>query len=304
MGYCLVSALCFYLTYLWVAPVIILKQNYPRAALFSIIIFFLVVLSRYVLEFWFFKPYLSFDNYMGRVPSLSYYLSNIFYFYIPSYYVYGLMYFFAQRWYANQQRQQEILKERLHAELSFLRSQVNPHFLFNTINDIYSLAYQKSDLAAEALLKLSVILRYMLREGSEELMPLYREVEYLDNVIDLQRIAAKGQANIRFIKEGHIGEQRVASLLFIAFVENAFKHGLLDDPKEPVQIYLKADNQQLELTVKNKKSDGLEDPGAGIGLNNVRRRLTLLYPGQHDLIVNEGADYFNVHLLIQLNNEN
>jgi len=298
--YYLVSGICFYLSYFLVAPYLIVKRKYTPAFLLTLFTFIAVVSTRYALEFWFFKPVLHFDNYKGGVPDLSYYLSNIFYFYFPSYFVYGLMYFFAQRWYDNQQRQQELLKERLHAELTFLRAQVNPHFLFNTINDIYSLSYQKSPLAPEALLKLSVILRYMLREGNEDLMPLNREVEYLENVIALQRIASKGAACITFEQEGYIGDQPIASLLFIAFVENAFKHGVVEDPNAPVEIYLKADNSSLKLLVKNKKSHGLEDDTAGIGLKNVRRRLELIYPNRHVLEVNDNKESFMVELSIEL----
>jgi two-component system LytT family sensor kinase len=299
LGYTLVSAVCFYLSYLWVAPVLIIRRKYVQAFLFAIITFAVTVLVRFVLEFWFFKPVLQFDNYFGRIPGISYYLSNIFYFYIPSYFIYGLLCFFVAHWYNSQQRQQQLQQQRLHAELSFLRSQVNPHFLFNTINDIYSLAYQGSPLTADALLKLSIILRYMLREGSEDPMPLNREVDYIDNVIELQKIASKGNAHINFIKEGFIGEQPVASLLFIAFIENAFKHGVLDDPATAVNIYLCADNSSITFSVKNKISVGMEDATPGIGLKNVRRRLELLYPGHHTLIFSDIDGYFIVELFIK-----
>jgi two-component system LytT family sensor kinase len=300
LGYYLVSGVCFYLSYFLVAP-LILKRKYPVALTLTLLTFILVVLTRFALEFGFFKPTLHFDNYRGRIPTLSYYLSNIFYFYFPSYFVYGLLSFLAERWFDNQQRQQELEKERLNAELAFLRSQVNPHFLFNTINDIYSLSYKQSPLAPEALLKLSVILRYMLRDGSEEFMPLNRELEYLENVVELQQIASKGSAYITFMQEGYVGEQPVASLLFIAFVENAFKHGVLDSPNTPVEIHLKADISVVEFKVENKKSHSLEDTTAGIGLKNVRRRLELMYPGRHVLRVSDEEDTFIVELMIKLN---
>ncbi|MBB2148309.1 sensor histidine kinase [Pedobacter gandavensis] len=299
--YDIVAAICFYCSYFLVAPQLILKRKYALSLLLALLTFVLIVFARYALEFWFLKPVLHFDNYFGRIPKVNYYLPNVFYFYFPSYFVYGLMYFFAESWYKNNQKQQEMQKETLTAELAFLRSQVNPHFLFNTINDIYTLTYQKSEQAPEALLKLSVMLRYMLREGNEELMPLNREVEYLENVIALQRIAAKGEAYVNFVQEGYIGEQPVASLLFIAFVENAFKHGVLDDPEHPVSITLKADNNSVEMTVRNKKSNGLEDETGGIGLTNVRRRLDLIYPGKHELRIEDRDNFFTVVLSLKLN---
>jgi two-component system LytT family sensor kinase len=299
LGYTLVSAACFYLSYLWVAPVLVIRRKYVQAFLYTVITFAITVFVRFALEFWVFKPMFHFDNYFGRIPGMSSYLSNIFYFYIPSYFIYGLMCFFVAHWFNNQQRQQDLQQQRLHAELAFLRSQVNPHFLFNTINDIYSLAYQGSPLTADALLKLSVILRYMLREGSEEFMPLNREVDYIDNVIELQKIACKGNAHIIFIKEGVIGEQPIGSLLFIAFIENAFKHGVLDDPAKAVNIYLHADNSTITFSMRNKISEAMEDETPGIGLNNVRRRLELLYPGRHTLAIGGADGYFAVELFIE-----
>lgn len=186
------------------------------------------------------------------------------------------------------------------AELSFLRAQINPHFLFNSINDIYSLSYQSSPLAPQALLKLSVILRYMLKEGNEETVALSKEVEYLENVIELQRIASKQQANIIFIKEGYIGHQPIASLLFIAFLENAFKHGVLDDPTCPVEIYLMADNYSVNVSVSNMVNDHLKDSTSGIGLKNVKRRLELIYPDKHQLHIEQLDNKFMVELTIKL----
>jgi two-component system LytT family sensor kinase len=173
--------------------------------------------------------------------------------------------------------------------------------LFNTINDIYSLTYQKSEQAPEALLKLSVMLRYMLRDGNENFMPLNREVEYLENVIALQRISAKGMAYINFTQEGYMGDQPIASLLFIAFVENAFKHGVLTDPQTPVNIYLHADNAGVIFNVSNKKNLGYKDSKGGIGLSNVQRRLQLMYPDKHQLTITNNADLYQVNLILKQN---
>lgn len=236
---------------------------------------------------------------MGHPWPFQRYLSNIIIYYFPSYFVYGLMYFFAENWYKNNRRNQELQQEKLNTELAFLRSQINPHFLFNTINDIYSLTYQKSEQAPEALLKLSVMLRYMLREGNEDFMPLNREVEYLENIIALQRISAKGMAYINFTQEGYIGDQPIASLLFIAFVENAFKHGVWNDPQQPVEVYLHADNAGIIFSVSNKKNPGHKDSKGGIGLNNVQRRLQLMYPNKHQLTINNNADFYTVNLILK-----
>lgn len=300
IGFCSITALCFYSNYLFVAPQLFVKRNYFKAVLYIALILIALISWRYIVEFWFFKPVLGFDNYRGRPVTAEYYISNIFYYYFPAYFIYGVIYFFAENWYRTKQREQELQKEQAAAELTFLRSQINPHFLFNSINDIYSLTYQHSDQAPVALLKLSEILRYMLREGNADLMPLQSEIKYLENVIELQRISAKGNAYINLSVEGYIGNQKIATLLFIAFVENAFKHGVMTDSANPVQMHLKATNDRVQFSIRNKKNNDQKDKTGGIGLNNVRRRLLLMYPGKHNLVIADDPEFYTVNLELQL----
>jgi two-component system LytT family sensor kinase len=251
--YILIPLCCFYSACVVVAPQIILKKNYFKAGLLTLLTLAVAVGLRYISEYHFFLPVFHYDNYRGHPWPMSNFVENVFFYYFPRYFVYGLMYFFAENWYKAKQLHEELQKEKAVAELEFLRSQINPHFLFNSINDIYSLTYHRSELAPSALLKLSDILRYMLREGREDSMPLQSEIKYLENVIELQRISAKGNVNINFTVEGYIGSQKIATLLLIAFVENAFKHGILTDPKNPVQINL------LELIYPDKYSLTVDD---------------------------------------------
>lgn len=298
-GYITIPIACFYCSYFFVAPQLFVTKRYFLALLYTVFTLAVIVALRYLLEYHFFLPVLGFDNYNGHPWPMWDYVDNIFFYYFPKYFIYGLMGFFAKSWYINEHLKQELENERSSAELTFLRSQLNPHFLFNTINDIYSLTYQKSEQAPEALLKLSELLRYMLREGIENLMPLRQEVHYLENVIELQRISAKGKAYISFGLDGYIGEQKVASLLFISFVENAFKHGVLNDPLNPVQIHLTGTNDDITFSVGNKKNQDQKDKTGGIGLNNVRRRLELMYPGKHQLDIIEEDELYNVNLVLQ-----
>ncbi|MBO9562528.1 MAG: histidine kinase [Niastella sp.] len=299
IGYHSIDALCFYGSSLVVAPYLFLKKRYGKALLLAILLLAVMVAWRGLLEFGFFKPVLDFDNYFGKQVPVSYYVMNIFWYYFPKYFVYGLVYFFAESWVRNRNRQEALQREKLTTELAFLRSQINPHFLFNTINDIYALTYQKSDQAPEALLKLSELLRYMLREGAGDFVALQSEIDYLNNLVELQRIGAKGNAYIHFEIEGYVGSQQVASLLFVAFVENAFKHGILNDPAHPVSIHLQASSDRIDFTVRNKYNNSQKDKTPGIGLANVKRRLELLYPGKHNLQITEGTDYM-IHLTLQL----
>lgn len=300
IGFYSIAALCFYGSYLLVAPLLFLRKKYVKALFMAVLLLAALVGWRYVVEFWFLKPVLGFDNYKGRPVSAQYYIGNVFWYYYPKAFVYGLMYFFGESWLRTRNREQALQQEKLITELAFLRSQINPHFLFNTINDIYALTYQKSEKAPEALLKLSELLRYMLREGTDDFMPLQSEIDYLNNLIELQRIGAKGNAHINFEVEGYVGLQKVASLLFVAFVENAFKHGVLNDEATPVKIMLLVTNNAIDFTVSNKTNNNQKDKTGGIGLSNVKRRLELLYPGKHKLEVTTG-DYYIAHLQLQLN---
>ncbi|RFZ92771.1 histidine kinase [Mucilaginibacter conchicola] len=297
--YQIIPISCFYASYFFVAPQFFVHKRYVHGVLYSVLTLIGLVTLRYVLEYYFFIPVLHFDNYRGHPWPVTDYVENVFFYYFPKYFIYGQLYFFAESWYRDKQLKQELLQEKSTAELAFLRSQMNPHFLFNTINDIYSLTYQRSERAPDALLKLSELLRYMLRDGNADMMPLSREIQYLENVIELQRISAKGDAYINFNVEGYVGQQQVASLIFISFVENAFKHGVLNDRDNPVDIHLTATGQAISFAISNKKNNAQKDHTGGIGLSNVKRRLQLIYPQKHELDVKDDGEFYNVNLVLQ-----
>jgi two-component system LytT family sensor kinase len=299
IGYLVIPVFCFYCAYYFVAPQLLVTRKYFKAVLLFLLTITGAVALRYSLEYFFFLPVLGFDNYRGHPWPASDFIENVFWYYFPKYFIYGLMYFFAENWYKTRQLQQELQKEKSTAELAFLRSQLNPHFLFNTLNDIYSLTYQKSEQAPEAVLKLSELLRYMLREGTEDFMPLIQEIQYLETLIKLQLISAKGNAYIRMNADGVLGEHTVASLLFVSFVENAFKHGILNDPLNPVSIRLTAGVRNISFSISNKKNQDQKDKTGGIGLNNVRRRLELMYPDKHQLEIVDSKEHYNVNLLLK-----
>jgi len=298
-GYLAIPVFCFYCAYYFVAPRLFVARKYFKAVLIFLLTVAGAVVLRYSLEYFFFLPVLGFDNYRGHPWPVSDFTENVFWYYFPKYFIYGLMYFFAENWHKTRQLQQELQKEKSTAELAFLRSQLNPHFLFNTLNDIYSLTYQKSDQAPEAVLKLSELLRYMLREGTEDFMPLAQEIQYLETLIKLQLISAKGNAHIQMAAEGVLGEYTVASLLFVSFVENAFKHGVLNDPSNPVRIKLLTGDGNICFSVSNKKNQDQKDKTGGIGLSNVRRRLELMYPNRHQLDIIDDQEHYNVNLLLK-----
>ncbi|WP_299708888.1 histidine kinase [uncultured Pontibacter sp.] len=214
----------------------------------------------------------------------------------------GIAYGYVVSYFKTQEEKKELEKAKLATELAFLKSQINPHFLFNTINDIYALTYQKSDLAPDALLKLSGLLRYMLRESEQEQVLLTKEADYLQDVVELQKIGLKGNAYIAYSCEGISAHQHIAPLLLISFVENAFKHGVCTDPAHPIIISLVVEEETLLFSVFNRKNRDQKDRTGGIGLTNVRRRLELLYPDRHKLEIVEDDYTYTVDLTLQLNN--
>ena len=207
------------------------------------------------------------------------------------------------QWMAIERGKQDLENEKLTSELGFLKSQINPHFLFNTLNNICSLARKKSDETESALIKLSDIMRYMIDDSKEDKVMLSKEIEYLQNYIDLQRMRLSGKVRIDFTITGDTESHQIDPLLLIPFVENAFKHGVsyLEEPL--IRISLAVSDSRLSFHVENTKFRNKGDDlraEPGIGLRNVRRRLELLYPGRHELRITEEDELFRVDLTIQL----
>ncbi|WP_233524485.1 sensor histidine kinase [Mucilaginibacter conchicola] len=203
-------------------------------------------------------------------------------------------------WFLNERVQRDLENQRLSAELSFLKSQINPHFLFNSLNSIYSLAYQKSDTTPEAILKLSEIMRYMLYECNDNQVDLSKELQYLQNYIDLQKIRFGNKAFINFEVLGEVTTQQIVPLMLISFIENAFKHGIANDAQHPINMRINVEEGRLYFFIQNKKHSHNRDAIGGIGLPNVRRRLALLYPGKHNLEIRDEADTYTCQLSLVL----
>jgi two-component system, LytTR family, sensor kinase len=198
---------------------------------------------------------------------------------------------------------QERETESLKTELLFLRSQVSPHFLFNVLNNMVALTRKGSDQLEPSLIKLSSLLRYMLYEAAEEKVPLEKEVEYLKSYVDLQTQRFRKNIAVNVILKEMDGAYEIEPMLLIPFVENAFKHGVSLDPDAKIEIELEARNGILQLLVRNKfveEETVIKDKSSGIGLNNVTRRLNLLYKNQHTLLINKTKGWFTVSLQLNL----
>ncbi len=193
--------------------------------------------------------------------------------------------------------------ENLKTELSLLRSQVSPHFMFNVLNNMVALARKNSDQLEPSLIKLSSLMRYMLYETDEETVPVEKEIEYLQSYIDLQQQRFGKKVSIKTCFNLADNNYQVEPMLLIPFVENAFKHGtgLVEDAQ--IIVELKAENKQLHFTVRNKHnkdSEEIKDVTSGIGLPNVQRRLNLLYGKNHQLVITNDGEWFIATLKLNL----
>lgn len=204
-------------------------------------------------------------------------------------------------------KQQEVLELKNSAkesELQFLKSQINPHFLFNNMNNLYSYAVERSPKTPEIILELSSVLRYMLYEGRAHFVPLKNEIEHLENYVNLSKLQIEGRGEVNF-KIGEISSNnRIAPLILTVFIENAFKHSASSQTKDiTIDIAVKVDvNGILQFSCVNnyQEQSNTKSLDSGIGLENVRKRLGLIYPKAHDLKIKTEDNYYLVDLKIDL----
>jgi two-component system LytT family sensor kinase len=287
----------FYINFLLFIPKFLDKKRYWAYTLFIIITIIAYGFGKYGVGL-LFKQYVLVRA-KGEVITFSaFFLSTIFTSLIFVFLSTVLK--FTTDWFLNERIQHDLENQRLSAELAFLKSQINPHFLFNSLNSIYSLAYQRSETTPEAILKLSEIMRYMLYECNDNKVDLSKELQYLHNYIDLQKIRFGNKAFIDFKVMGNVTNQQIVPLLLIAFIENAFKHGVANDVTSPIKLLINVDECNLHFYIQNKKHTHNRDAIGGIGLNNVQRRLNLLYPGKHKLNIRDEVDTYTCELSIVL----
>ena len=205
--------------------------------------------------------------------------------------------------YQREQTQQQLIKEKLEAELKFLKSQIHPHFLFNTLNNLYALTLKGSKKAPEMVLKLSSLLDYMLYESNVPKVPLGREIALINNYISLEKLRHGDKLQVEFDFTVDSLECKISPLLLLPFIENSFKHGTSKTNKAAkVKIDLNIEGKWLTMKVCNQKQDALHFAKnyQSISLDNVQRRLKLLYPNQHKLTIENGKEEYKVILRIQL----
>ncbi|HYG20625.1 MAG TPA: histidine kinase [Ohtaekwangia sp.] len=209
--------------------------------------------------------------------------------------------YLSKQWYVQRELLQQIRLEKLNTELDYLKAQINPHFLFNSLNTIFFQIDKQNLEARETLGKFSDMLRYQLYECNGNAIAIGKELAYLKNFVDLQQLRRNGHDVIEFNVSDDVSDFSLPPMLLIPFIENAFKHvSNFTDRKNEVKIALKRDDNILSLQVINTTSNGTASSPGGIGLKNARRRLELLFPDRHTLAVKKTTDRFEVNLTLEL----
>lgn len=295
-----VDILAAYFTVYYLLPQFLLKKKYLLFGVTFIASAAIAILLQRAILLELVYPYLYPDSASANSP---FWRINPFYSFIN---VYTVVAFFAtikllKYWYQNQQYKLELENKNKSSELALLRTQLNPHFLFNTLNNIDSLIHSNQEKASDAIIKLSDILRFMIYD-TKDAISLNKEIEYLKNYIALQKLRLKDPDFVEFKIEGDFTDKSIAPMLFIPFVENAFKHGLKKVESPGIVIHLKCNKDSVLFKVSNKYNDDIEfskDKTAGIGLANTKRRLELLYPDKYDFSIKKQDGIYLAQLEIK-----
>jgi len=292
-----------YANYLVLIPVFLKKKRYIPFTIFNIInlaIFSFLVFTVSVI---------SFKN--GSIHNGGNFEHHILFtlsvFYVIFFIAASTMLYFAQEWYKLKDVANKLIlieKEKIESEHNALKAQLNPHFLFNTLNNIYALSIAKSDNTPKVVLKLSGLMSYILYECKEDFVPLQKEIDFLNNYIELEKIRTK-KLKVEFIIELNGSDFKIAPLILIPFVENAFKHSKTESHDSTIEMSLKVDElANLDFYCINNIGDEkttIENKYRGLGIDNVNKRLSLLYPDKHQLKLSTDKNTYKVELSIKLN---
>ncbi|HCR55004.1 MAG TPA: sensor histidine kinase [Cytophagales bacterium] len=291
------AAIISYANYFYLLPRLLEKKQILEYLLKFIILFAVVITIRILFDRYLHggatehrSGYLNSTRYIVQVVT-----SNLFIVMFVS------MLRFAQDWFDLEAKRKEIEREKLVTELNFLKAQINPHFLFNTLNNLYYLAYSKSDNTTVVIDKLSKMMRYMIYDSNHPKVLLSKEIEYMENYVSLERLRLNDETPIHFEVKGNLNDSKIAPLIFITFLENAFKHGVSNTQKDCwVRVLIEVNGKECIYTVENSKLTRDEETKSGIGLANIKCSSDLSYPNDHELHVQNLEDKYSVQLKLNL----
>lgn len=257
------------------------------------------VFVRYAVEESFLPAFFGIRNYNEKTNLIFYFFDNIFYGSTTIFI--STTFWFFKYFVTVEVEKTELVEAKKTAELQALKTQINPHFIFNSLNNIYSLVYQKSEKALPALEELSQLLRYSTKDLEKDFITLDKEIGYVESLIALESLRIKNPELLVIEKNINFPKLNISPMLIVPFVENAFKHG--DFREKGFELKIVDDNKMLHFHLLNFKKQKMKDSTSGIGIGNVKKRLEILYPKKHELIIKESETEFVVDLKIDLRNE-
>jgi two-component system, LytTR family, sensor kinase len=291
----------FYLFYLLLVPLFLNKKKLTEFLGISFLIVLIMPFFGYTILFLSRALFEGTFHNFYRTYSLRMHMSGYYPVLIAA--VFGSFFRVIINWFTAMNQKAELDKQKLAIELDLLKSKLNPHFLFNTLNNIDSLIHQNPEEASAALIRLSDMMRYLTYETSSEVVNLSREIEYIRNFIELYRIRIKTPEDIRFENEGDLNIM-ISPVLFVPLIENAFKFASFRNKKPCVDIHLSSGNGVVNFEISNFYDNNLNNPEpghSGFGIINLKKRLDLTYPEKHKLIIEPGDSLYHVKLTINTN---
>ncbi len=290
-----IFAYIFYTNYFLLIPKLLLPKKYLKYCLALLLVWFVA-----------YALFIGHGYLLYQLTDKIQYFSSRLTFYYPVifYYIFFTVISFGARLLSDWFKTQALSEQLAKAELALLRHQISPHFLFNTLNNIYLLVKRKSDAAPEAVLKLSELLRYNLIDNIDEKVPLSKELEFIDSFIELQKLRMPYPKIIQYEKSIASSDTGIYPLLLIPFIENIFKHGLINTPEAYAKIDITVNAGILSLRTENLYKDQYKDETTGIGTNNVMKRLDLLYGSDYKLEIEDDGQHYISNLTIKIGSPN
>lgn len=286
----------FYFNYFFIMPRFYKKGKTGKAWIAWILLMFGFTAARYGIEEVLYKHWFGITNYYPGTSAFYYIYDNL---YIGGpLIVMSIMFWILDDNLKKQKERYSLLEEKKSAQLTFLKNQVNPHFIFNTLNNIYALVSSNSDKALPSIEKLSQLMRYMYKDSEEEMVNLDEELNYIKSFAELQKIRLNDPSILQMSVPESTGNYKIAPLILIPFIENMFKHGIINAADKPLKINIELSGSKLILTTSNYINNAVKDEASGVGLTNVHKRLELLYVGNYTLDqTSDGVQYQNKLIL-------
>ena len=293
-----ISAVVFYVNYFFILKITFKSQKIIVILLGFIFAFALFILLRYFTEEIVVFEITGYQNYFEQITIAYYILDNLHWASIPVFVSSSI--WIIINFIRSLQKQIVLIEEKKQTEIKFLKSQINPHFIFNTLNNIYSLVISKSDFALHAIEKLSEIMRFTTYETQKDSIEIRQEINYIKNLIELENLRHTKPIAINLKVELENQNQQIPPFLLLPFVENCIKHATINLSDEPAIISIKFKNQKLTVLSENKSNNYSKDENSGIGLENLKKRLNFYFPQRYSWEIKNENDYFYSLLVIEL----